>query len=249
MSECCKAGFAWEGTPKGKETKVAGLNTYVATPSTKSDRAILIVHDVFGWTFNNTRILADTYAAELDATVYLPDFFGGEIIIDSLLDAEKRKSFDLMSFLGRNPKELRYPEIQAVLAEIKSAGHTKTGAIGFCYGGWAVFQLAASKASGTGAAVNFIAAAHPSLATPAEIEAISVPVLYLAPETDPQFTAELKELAQRELKKKEGEYIFFPKLVHGFAVRGDPKDKVQREGLEKAMRDFVSFSKKQFSKL
>ena len=31
------------------------------------------VHDVYGWTFTNTRVLADHYAKEADATVFLPD--------------------------------------------------------------------------------------------------------------------------------------------------------------------------------
>jgi hypothetical protein len=71
MSECCKTGFRWEGKPVGTESKLASLNTYV-TGSNK-DAAVLIVHDLFGWTFPNARILADHYAEEADVTVYLPD--------------------------------------------------------------------------------------------------------------------------------------------------------------------------------
>lgn len=71
MSNCCKEGFQWEGKPVGKESTIAGNKTYV-TGSNK-DVAILIVHDVFGWTLNNLRLLADHYAKEADATVYLPD--------------------------------------------------------------------------------------------------------------------------------------------------------------------------------
>ena len=71
MSECCKSGFKWNGTPTGKEEKFAGLDTYVTGDN--KDVAILIVHDVFGWTLPNVRILADHYAKEANATVYLPD--------------------------------------------------------------------------------------------------------------------------------------------------------------------------------
>ena len=31
------------------------------------------VHDAYGWTFTNARVLADHYANEVDATVFLPD--------------------------------------------------------------------------------------------------------------------------------------------------------------------------------
>ena len=64
-------GFRWDGTPKGKETTLGASKTYVS--GTNKDAAVLIIHDVFGWTLNNTRLLADHYAEEADVTVYLPD--------------------------------------------------------------------------------------------------------------------------------------------------------------------------------
>jgi len=71
MSECCLKGFRWEGTPKGQDSKLAGNNCYVT--GSNSEVAILVVHDLFGWTFPNTRLLADHYAEEVGATVYVPD--------------------------------------------------------------------------------------------------------------------------------------------------------------------------------
>ena len=71
MSQCCVSGFKWDGTPVGRESTLGKNKTYV-TGSNK-DVAILVVHDVFGWTFPNLRLLADHYAKEADATVYLPD--------------------------------------------------------------------------------------------------------------------------------------------------------------------------------
>lgn len=71
MQSCCVSGFKWGGAPVGKETKLANLNAYVS--GTNKDVSILMVHDIFGWTFTNLRLLADHYAKEVDATVYLPD--------------------------------------------------------------------------------------------------------------------------------------------------------------------------------
>ena len=71
LSQCCVTGFRWEGSPKGKEETFSNNKTYV-TGSNKSV-AVLIVHDIFGWTLTNTRLLADHYAEEADVTVYLPD--------------------------------------------------------------------------------------------------------------------------------------------------------------------------------
>lgn len=71
MSECCKSGFKWNGTTEGKEIKFGNNNTYVVGDN--KDVAILMVHDVFGWTLPNARLLADQYAKDANATVYLPD--------------------------------------------------------------------------------------------------------------------------------------------------------------------------------
>lgn len=70
----------------------------------------------------------------------------------------------------------------------------------------------------------------------------------LAPEFDPQFTPELKERTKGVLAKSglTYAYIDFPRLAHGFATRGDREDDVQREGLEKAMCDFIDWANKQF---
>jgi len=70
-SDCCLKGFRWNGQPKGHETKVGGNDTYVT--GSNPDVAIIVIADLFGWTFPNTRLLADHYAEEANATVYVPD--------------------------------------------------------------------------------------------------------------------------------------------------------------------------------
>ena len=52
--------------------------------------------------------------------------------------------FNVGEFIGRNSKEIRFPEIESCAKALKQElGFQKLGAIGFCYGGWAVFQLGA----------------------------------------------------------------------------------------------------------
>ena len=70
--------------------------------------------------------------------------FGGEIIpTDTLSDPEKRAKFDIPAFImGRNSKDNRWPEVEACAKALKGElGFKKVGAVGYCYGGWAVFQL------------------------------------------------------------------------------------------------------------
>lgn len=145
MSECCKSGFRWNGTPTGTETTIASNKTYVS--GTNKDVAIILIHDIFGWTLTNSRLLADHFATEANTTCFLPDFFNGEIVEpETMEDPEKRAKFDIESFVGRNGKPQRFPEMVAVAKAIREKGFKKIGAIGYCYGGWAVFQLGSKGA-------------------------------------------------------------------------------------------------------
>ena len=73
--------------------------------------------------------------------------FGGEIITpEDYENPEKKKNFDFM--LKRNSQETRYPEMKACVTALRQELNFKNvGAIGFCYGGWAVFKLAAKGLS------------------------------------------------------------------------------------------------------
>lgn len=238
MSECCKSGFSWGGKPEGSETKVAGINTYVTGTSKKA--AVLIVHDIFGWTFTNLRLLADHFAKEIGCTAYLPDFFGGEVITEDMMtDPEKRKAFDVMAFMGRNGKPQRWPEIKGV-AEALKKDFPKVGAIGYCYGGWGCFKLGNDPSL-----VDAVSVAHPSRLETSEIDGLKVPVQILAPETDEQYSPQLKEHSNKVIPTLgiPYEYVYFPGLNHGFAARGDPNNKVQKDGLERAKNSAVTFFK------
>lgn len=72
MTECCLKGLRWEAKTNGRNETVTGLDCYVT--GSNQDVAIMMIHDLFGWTFENIRILADHFADEVDATVYVPDW-------------------------------------------------------------------------------------------------------------------------------------------------------------------------------
>lgn len=63
-------------------------------------------------------------------------------------DPVKFAAFDIGAFLGRNGKATRGPEVFACAKALKQElGFKKVGAVGFCYGGWAAFQLGAKGRS------------------------------------------------------------------------------------------------------
>jgi hypothetical protein len=71
IAQCCLQGFQWDGTPTGKESTLTKNNAYIT--GSNPDVAIVVIPDLFGWTFLNQRLLADHYAREADATVFVPD--------------------------------------------------------------------------------------------------------------------------------------------------------------------------------
>lgn len=56
---------------------------------------------------------------------------------------EKREEFCVKDFImNDNAKDIRRPEIEACAKALKNElGFKKVGAVGYCYGGWAVFHL------------------------------------------------------------------------------------------------------------
>jgi dienelactone hydrolase len=91
-----------------------------------------------------------------------------------LSDPAKRSEFNMGAFMGRNGKDKRWPEIEATAKELKGK-FKKVGAIGYCYGGWAVFQLGGKGKS----LIDAISTAHPSALTLEEIASVDVPVQIL----------------------------------------------------------------------
>lgn len=62
LNPCCISGAIAEGTPTGKDSKLGGIATYIATPPTANSRAVVICSDVFGYQLPNTRLIADALA-------------------------------------------------------------------------------------------------------------------------------------------------------------------------------------------
>lgn len=195
-----------------------------------------MIHDVYGWTLPNLRLLADHYAAEAKATVYLPDFYdGGAPSPDSINTSEK---IDVMSIVRANGKDKRTPEIFAVAKELRSK-HKKVGAIGFCWGAWGCFKLAGRDQG----LLDCVSVAHPSMLEKKEIENLAVPIQILAPEHDQAFTPELKEFAHQTIPKLgiDYDYQHFPGVSHGFAAKGNPKIPEQKRAFERAKNAAVSW--------
>lgn len=50
-------------------------NEKAYTVGDSKSAAVLLIADIYGWTLNNTRLLADHFAKEANATVFVPDLY------------------------------------------------------------------------------------------------------------------------------------------------------------------------------
>ncbi|RYP02473.1 hypothetical protein DL765_010739 [Monosporascus sp. GIB2] len=240
VSECCVKGFKWDGQPAGRVEKLGNNDVYIAGDN--SEAAVLYVHDLLGWSFPNARLLADHLAEELNATVYVPDFFGGEVVSFELVLTGQWDKIDLPGIMSRNGREIREPEIFDCARELRKK-HKKVGAIGFCYGGWASFRLGAREHNPP--LVDCISVGHPSLLTKKDIDEVAVPVQVLSPEHDFTYSLEMRLYTFETLMKLSlpFDYQHFPKVEHGCLVRGDEKHPGEREAMLRGKNAAVAWFK------
>ena len=142
--------------------------------------------------------------------------------------------------MQRNSRDIREAEIFDCAKALR-ATHKKVSAVGFCWGGWAVFRLGAKEH--VPPLVDCITAGHPSLLTEKDIDEVAVPVQILAPEMDPVFTPELKMHCFEMLQKLRVpfDYQHFPGVEHACFVRGDPEKKGEREAMARGKNAAVSW--------
>ncbi|CAO2647156.1 Nn.00g080780.m01.CDS01 [Neocucurbitaria sp. VM-36] len=247
FSSCCLKNFTWNGTPAGHESTLSNLPTYIT--GTNPHAAVLFVHDALGWTFLNSRLLADHFAREANVTVYMPDFFGGEVLDATLILQGRFHELDLAGFKTRNAREIREPEIFNCAKVLREMGYEKLGAVGYCFGGWAVLRLAARQP--VAPLVDAVVVAHPSWVTKSDLDGVCVPIQLLAPETDGQFSPELKMYAFQNLvlEKRVGrdgrgvpvEWVHFPGVEHGCLTKGDEGVVGEREAMVRGKDAAVSW--------
>ncbi|MCJ1442277.1 MAG: hypothetical protein MMC23_002770 [Stictis urceolatum] len=240
VSSCCLEGFQWGGTLAGRIDKLADNDAYIA--GSNPEAAVMLIHDLLGWSFPNTRLLADHYAREANVTVYVPDFFGGEALPFEPLLKGVWHELDVPGFMKKNTREIREPEIFECARAMRTK-YKKVGAVGFCYGGWAVFRLGAKEHQPP--LVDCISTGHPSLLTKQYINEVAVPVQLLAPEIDSQFTPELKVHTFEALQKLRVpfDYQHFPGVEHGCFTRGDPELAGEREAMTRGKNAAVAWLK------
>jgi dienelactone hydrolase len=151
---------------------------------------------VFGWEFQNVRLLADNYA-KAGFYCYIPDVHQGDSLPISFLqniepplkDQEQAGLVDkaknaaivpatLGPWLARHRESVSEPIISGFINTVRNIpGTNRVGAVGFCWGGRYAILQAHGKKEGSVGGVDAACACHPSLvAIPGDFDPITKPL-------------------------------------------------------------------------
>ncbi|WVQ80924.1 hypothetical protein IAT38_003031 [Cryptococcus sp. DSM 104549] len=262
VSPCCISGHIHAGTPIGSISILHGLRTYISTPSTPAPSAagqgkvdtVILIPDIFGIDLVNTKLVADEYAGK-GWKVLLPDLFEGDAIPADHLQAIApnlryqaestvvSKAADgvkagaaLGPWLAKHREAVAKPLIENFVKAVRADSSTgKIALNGYCWGGR--YSLVLAQSSST-AKPDVAIATHPSFLTNDDVKPITdVPVAIFKGDKDDIMSDEALKEVEGILKGNLGTKLVvqsFPGAVHGFAVRGDLED-----GLEKAQKENV----------
>jgi dienelactone hydrolase len=185
---------------------------YISHPSSKTDKAIIIIPDVIGHKFINAQLIADQFAANGYLTLLVDVFHGDPISLN------RPEGFDFPAWRKNHGVERVDPVVDAVIKHARTnLGVKKLGGVGYCFGAKSVVRFLKPGVLDAG----FVA--HPSFVDADEVKALKGPLSIAAAETDAIFPAE---------KRRETEDILFTldspwqinlysDVEHGFAVRAD----------------------------
>ena len=236
------------------------LEVYITKPVDTNNviekKAIMVFTDVYGLQ-NRLFAICDKLAADLNLYVVAIDCFRGETKDDHLDDFPnwiKKHPYDI------SDAQKAANDIHPVKNDIKwcfeflsdqfGIDKSNVGAIGFCWGVWAM-----TKAISSGISFKCGLGFHPSIkiedmhdgdqVSMAKTASKKAPMFYCVAGNDPDNIKPGGEVAQiissskhnvEELKRQQPKCIEFPDMIHGWVSRGDTSKENVKNDAEKALQ-------------
>ena len=188
------------------------LKGYLAYDDAIKDNrpGILVVHE--WWGHNNYTRMRARKLAELGYTALAVDMYGGGKTADHP-DTAKQFMSEVASNLPLMKQ--RFKAARKLLAKHKTVDNNRIGAIGYCFGGAVVLNMARA-----GEKLAGVVSLHGSLGTPepARYGKVKTQVLVLNGADDTFVTAEQIEAFKKEMENAGAKYRFinYPGARHGF---------------------------------
>ncbi|XP_025032594.1 carboxymethylenebutenolidase homolog [Python bivittatus] len=121
---------------RGREVQIENIKAYVCQPASDTNKAVILVHDIYGWQFPDTRYVADIVASN-GYTIICPDFFLGK---EPWTPNDHWQNFGGW-LKDRDPMKVD-KTVDIVLKYLKEQCNAlKIGIVGFSWGGMAVHHL------------------------------------------------------------------------------------------------------------
>jgi len=234
LCEHCATGVVKDYTGKGKEITIADkLACYVNGPD-DAKTAVVVFHDIFGFSLPNTRLVCDQIANSGHYVIF-PDYFYGNARKPGAPSSPEIHA----AFLKANPDERTQADVLKVIKYIKDTKKiSNIGFVGFCWGGRQAFTGCSSKD------VKVCVSLHGGGITVEQTKSLVVPsFLFVQAGDDKNPTTALVQDIQKALKEsgKLAELKIFPGMVHGFTVRGDENDPKVSAASKESIRDTITF--------
>ncbi|EJT99861.1 alpha/beta-hydrolase [Dacryopinax primogenitus] len=267
----CIAGTRLTGTPTGEMIKLASTDCYYArapddvrVPAAEKS-AILVFTDIFGLPLGNPKIMADGYAKESGLDVYVPDMFAGNPPVDDndLRTYDhwqvgvkppiwKNLGFTWQIFKSMpNLLTTNWPSnvgkrMKTFIETLKKEkGLEKIGAVGYCFGGMMVAEMAPYHVLSSGVIC------HPGGFSLKLVTQMDYPVSWVVAEEDFAFpaakTVEAEQLLAARTERSDAiEYEFkrYMGTRHGFACRPALDMPEVKKAWEDAAEQTVNWFKK-----
>ncbi|XP_074549216.1 carboxymethylenebutenolidase homolog [Halichoeres trimaculatus] len=234
----CDIGDRMEYGGLGEEVQIEHLKAYVVKPSTPSDKAIIVIQDIYGWELSNTRYIAEKLAANGYIAV-CPDFFVGK--------EPWTPSHDWSIFTEwlkeRSPTDTQ-KEVDAVLRFLKQqCGAKNIGAVGFCWGGIVTHYLALNYPE-----IKAGVSMYGIIRDREDRYGLKFPVLFIFGDNDSYIPLDQVHVLEAKLKENctmDHQVKIFPGQTHGFVHRKNedmnPEDK---PSILEARADLLNWLKK-----
>ncbi|MEE6512685.1 hypothetical protein FKM82_019839 [Ascaphus truei] len=231
----CDLGDQFDYNGRGQEVQIEHIKAYVSKPQSSTDKAVIVVQDIYGWELPNTRFIADLLTDHGYISI-CPDFFVGQ--------EPWKPSNDWTTFTewfqSQDATKVD-KEADAVLKYLKEQCHVKkVGVIGFCWGGMVAHHLML-KYPQIKAGVSF----YGIIRDADDRYALLNPTLFIFAEMDSIIPLEQVTLLDQKLKahaKVDFKVKVFPKQTHGFVHRKkediNPEDKPY---IEEARMDMIEW--------
>ncbi|KAJ8087725.1 hypothetical protein PM082_006562 [Marasmius tenuissimus] len=257
----CFKGSILAGEPVGAISSIEGAYLSPAPEDSEdSEKAVVLLTDIFGLPLNNPKVIADSLAKRLGCDVWVPDLFAGKppFEVEKMSyqpperAGEKFSQFKfIMSVLPSLPKLLknRASVVDKRLTKFfeklrqERPHYKKIGAVGYCFGGATAVRFGKTDY------VHSIVVCHPGPFSDKDLKAVKVPCSWVCAEDDFTFPKAKREKAEAEFAKRKDpshQYQFevYKGTTHGFACRPNMEYPEVKEGFEGAMDQTVEWFKK-----